>query len=180
MELLTTEGIKYDMETCWWILTDSNGKLPNNRTICRKGFPVSTTASHVLTERFCYYSLGLPSKYLERYGKLLFIDLDDGLSRAVTPSITGTVKNSDDDPVPSAAIDLILLPASDDKLPFPPKGNKLTTYTSPKGRFVFNNLVAGKYRVRDGRKRCNLFSHRVNVDYDGETAIDLDFYIKGK
>ena len=164
MELITTEGIKYDMETCWWILTDSRGKLPNNNTICRRGFPVSTTASHVLTERSCYYSLGLPSKYLATYGKPLFIDLDDGLSRAVQPSITGTVKREGPYPAPSTRIDLILSPAKDDTL---------TTYTSPEeGTFVFNNLVAGEYRVRVGKQH-----HGVDVDYDGENVEDLDCYI---
>ena len=163
MELLTTEGIKYDMETCWWILTDSNGKLPNNKTICRKGFPVLTTASHVLTEHFCYYSFGLPSEYLTEYDKLLFIDLDDGLSRAVTPSIRGTVKKSRDDAVPSIPIDLILLPAKDDTL---------TTYTSPKGTFVFNNLVAGEYLVKVGKQHPG-----VDVKYDGENVEELEFYI---
>jgi hypothetical protein len=163
MELLTTEGIKYDMETCWWILTDSRGKLPNNNTICRRGFPVSTTASHVLTEHSCYYSLGLPSKYLAEYDKLLFIDLDDGLSRAVTPSISGTVKKSRDDTVPSIPIDLILLPAKDDTL---------TTYTSPEGTFVFNNLVAGEYLVKVGKQHPG-----VDVKYDGENLEELEFYI---
>ena len=177
MELLTTEGIKYDMGTCWWILTDSNGKLPNNRTICRKGFPVSTTASHVLTERFCYYSLGLPSKYLARYGKLLFIDLDDGLSRAVMPSITGTVKKSSGDEsvvVPSIPIDLFSLQEKNTK---PPKKEAdLTTYTSPEGTFVFNNLVVGKYKVACGGKKP-LFPS-VDIDYNGENAVNLDFDVK--
>jgi hypothetical protein len=176
MEMLTTEGISYDMETCWWILTDYREKSsPTNNTICRRGFPVSTTASHVLTERFCYYSLGLPSKYLARYGKPLFIDLDDGLSRAVKPSITGTVKKSRDDEIPSIPIDLILLPASDDKLPFSPKYDKLTTYTSPKGKFVFNNLVAGEYLVRVGKQHPG-----VDVKYDGENVEELEFYINHK
>jgi hypothetical protein len=166
MEMLTTEGISYDMETCWWIVTDSNGKLPNNRTICRKGFPVSTTATHVLSERFCYYSLGLPSEYLAKYGKPLFIDLDDGLSRAVKPSITGVAKRRCESLDLSTPIVLISLPEGD---------AELTTYTFSKGRFVFNNLVAGKYRVRDG---TNDYAPSEDVYYDGETVLKLDFNLK--
>jgi hypothetical protein len=166
MELITTKGISYDMQTCWWIVTDSNGELPDNKTICRKGFPVSTTTSHVLTERFCYYSLGLPSEYLRRYGKLLFIDLDDGLSRAVKPSITGIAKRRCESLDLSTPIVLISLPEGD---------AELTTYTFSKGRFVFNNLVAGEYRIRDG---TNDYSPSKDVYYDGETVLTLDFNLK--
>ena len=162
IQLLTTAGISYDMQTCWWILTDSRGTLPNDNTICRKGPLITTTASHVLTERFCYYSLGLPRTYLKEYGKLLFIDLDDGLSRAVKPSITGTAKGRDEPVVPSAPIALISLSG---------KGVRLKTYTSPDGRFFFNNLDAGTYKVRDGRKPLNIWSPGEVVDYDGETIV---------
>ena len=85
------------------------------------------------------------------------------------------MKKSRDDEIPSIPIDLILLPASDDKLPFSPKYDKLTTYTSPKGKFVFNNLVAGEYRVRVGKQHPG-----VDVKYDGENVEELEFYINHK
>ena len=166
IQLLTTPGISYDMETCWRILTDTRGTLPNDNTICRKGPLITTTASHVLTGHSCYYSLGLPSKYLKEYGKLLFIDLDDGLSRAVKPSIAGTAwRRRDESVVSSAPVALISLSE---------KGVRLKTYTSQDGTFVFNNLDAGTYKLRDGRKALTIWSPGKVVNYDGENIVTVD------
>ena len=165
IQLLTTPGISYDMQTCWWILTDARGTLPNDNTICRKGPLIATTASHVLTGHSCYYSLGRPSKYLKKYGRLLFIDLDDGLSRAVKPAITGTAKGRNTSVVPSTPI--VLLSLSE-------KGVRLRTYTDEDGRFTFNNLDAGTYKLRDGRKVLNILSPGQVVTYDGENIVTVD------
>lgn len=165
IQLLTTEDISYDMQTCWWILTDARGTLPNDNTICRKGPLIATTASHVLNGHSCYYSLGRPSQYLRKYGKLLFIDLDDGLSRAVKPAITGTAKGRNKSVVPSTPIVLISLSE---------KGIRLTTYTDSDGNFTFNNLDAGTYKLRDGRQVLNIMSPGIVVPYDGENIVTVD------
>ena len=54
------------------------------------------------------------------------------------------------------------------------KGVRLRTYTDEDGSFTFNNLDAGTYKLRDGRKVLNILSPGQVVNYDGENIVTVD------
>jgi hypothetical protein len=68
MDLLS-QYEKFDLATCWSILTDHGDGEPNDTTICRKGNPYVTVISNIFTENTSYYTLGPPNEYLSMYGK---------------------------------------------------------------------------------------------------------------
>lgn len=159
MELLPSFE-KYDIETCWKILTDSSNGEPTNDTICRRGDSTITTMANIFTDTTAYYTIGPPCEYLVTYDKPIEINLE----QILIPSITGIV-TAMGNPLPHAKV--VLEAASAD-------GINLKTYTDADGHYEFNNVESGTYRIQ-----VTKFSHlpkRVNVQYQegNEETLDIN------
>jgi len=125
---------KYDLETCWKILTDSSGVESTNNTICRRGESTITTIANIFSGTTAYYAVGPPCEYLSEYGTPMAVSLQ----QKVAPSVSGTV-TALGRPVAHAQVFLEGSASS---------GITLKTYTDENGAYLFNNLESGTYRVR--------------------------------
>ncbi|MCX5899937.1 MAG: C45 family autoproteolytic acyltransferase/hydrolase, partial [Proteobacteria bacterium] len=131
----------YNLDTCWKILSDHGDGEPNNNTISRYGGNSSMTVySNVFTADTTYYTVGVPSQYLELY------EAPQQISNAkpVVASITGTV-TALGKPLAKAKVTLKGANGS---------GISLTTRTAQDGSFSFNNLENGTYTMT-----AKLFPH---------------------
>ena len=157
MELLPAFE-KYDIETYWKILTDSSNGEPSNDTICRRGDSTITTLANIFTDTAAYYTIGPPCEYLAIYGGPVEVPL----TQIVTPSIKGAV-TAWGKSVPNTRVAL--------ESEFT-RGISLKTHTDADGRYQFNNLPTGTYRVQAGK-----FPHvprRVVVQHQEGTVETLD------
>lgn len=125
---------KYDIDTCWDILTDHGDGEPNNNTICRKGDTWHSVFANIFTESETYYTLGPSCDYLPLYGEPIKIDHE----QCIKPSITGIITAMGR---PLAQAQVRLEGVSE-------QGINLKTYSAEDGTFVFNNLVSGTYKIR--------------------------------
>jgi len=125
---------KYDVDTCWKILSDHGDGEPSNNTISRKGSSAMTVFSNVFTADTSSYTIGVPSEYLAVYGKPQQLDN----SQVIVPAITGTVTAAGS-PVAKAKVILEGVNV---------EGISLETRTAEDGTFMFNNLESGTYKVR--------------------------------
>jgi hypothetical protein len=139
MELLPSFE-KYDLETCWEILTDSSGGEPDNNTICRRGQSTITTIANIFTADTAYYAVGPPCEYHTLYGSPMAVSM----AQKVQPAITGKVIALGK-PLAHAQVALDCISA---------QGITIKTYTDKNGAYLFNNLPGGTYRLR-----VNKFPH---------------------
>ena len=140
---------KYDLETCWEILTDSSGGKSDNNTICRRGQSTITTIANIFTADTAYYAVGPPCEYLSQYGAPMAVSM----AQKVQPSVRGTVTALGR---PLAHVQVVLESTS-------VKGMTLKTYTNESGSYLFNNLESDTYRVRV--KKFPHFPGRRVVDF---------------
>lgn len=59
---------RYDIDTCFAILSDHGDGEPTNNTISRNGVNTATTVTNIFTADKVYYTLGIPHNYLALYG----------------------------------------------------------------------------------------------------------------
>jgi hypothetical protein len=111
---------KYDIETCWKILTDSSNGEPTNDTICRRGDSTITTLANIFTDTTAYYTIGPPCEYLSIYDTPIAVNL----KQIILPSIKGAV-SALGKPLPNTRV--VLESASTE-------GITLKTYTDTNGR----------------------------------------------
>ncbi|MCX5904007.1 MAG: C45 family autoproteolytic acyltransferase/hydrolase [Proteobacteria bacterium] len=157
MELLPAFE-KYDLETCWEILTDKSGGESDNNTICRRGQSTITTLANIFTADTAYYAVGPPCEYLALYGAPMAV----GLEQKVQPSIGGSVTALGR---PLAHVPVVLESTS-------MKGMTLKTCTDGNGAYLFNNLESDTYRLR-----VKKFPHvpgRKVVDFQKGTQQTID------
>ena len=140
---------KYDLETCWEILTDSSGGKSDNNTICRRGQSTITTIANIFTADTAYYAVGPPCEYLSQYGAPMAVNM----AQKVQPSCAGQVTALGR---PLAHVQVVLESTS-------AKGMTLKTYTNENGAYLFNNLESDTYRVRV--KKFPHFPGRRVVDF---------------
>ncbi len=150
---------KYDIRTCWEMLSDTAGGDPTDNTICRRGEKTITTLTNIFTASTAYYTVGPPCEYFTMYDEPMSLVLDHG----VKPSISGTV-TALGRPLDRARVIL----KSDSN-----QGVEQTTYTDSTGLYAFNNLVEGTYRLQ-----VNKFFHlpaMMSVDYQTgeEKQVDI-------
>ena len=150
---------KYDLETCWAILTDSSGRESDNNTICRRGQSTITTIANIFTATTAYYAVGPPCEYLSLYGAPMAVNM----AQKVQPSVRGTVTALGR---PLAHVQIVLESTS-------VKGMTLKTYTNESGAYLFNNLESDTYRVRV--KKFPHFPGRRVVDFQKgqEQTVDI-------
>ena len=124
---------KYDLETCWNILTDRQGGNPTGNTICRRCDISETTMTNIFTKDTAYYTLGVPCDYFARYAAPQQIP-------ALAPkiSVTGRV-TARGKPLGKASVELQSLTDTD---------IKAETLTAPDGAYIFYNLPDGDYRIK--------------------------------
>jgi hypothetical protein len=149
---------KYDIETCWEILSDSSDGQPTNDTICRRGETNITTLTNIFTDTTAYYSVGPPCEYLPEYDDPMAVDLE----QMVKPSIVGTV-TAMDRPLGQAKVLLESISGG---------GISLKTYSDEDGTFVFNNLESCSYRIQV--KKFLHVPKRVFVDYKKGEKLTVD------
>ena len=125
---------KYDLETCWKILTDSSGGESDNNTICRRGESTITTIANIFSGTTAYYAVGPPCEYLSEYGTPMAVNLAQKVQPAITGQVTALGK-----PLAHAQVSLQGSAGS---------GITLKTYTDENGAYLFNNLESDTYRVR--------------------------------
>jgi len=78
-----------DLDTCWEILSDTNGGEPNNNTICRKGYRTVTTVTNIFTKNKFYYTLGRPCEYLDIYDGPNVIDFSQLVNACPVETLYG-------------------------------------------------------------------------------------------
>lgn len=151
---------KYDIETCWKILTDSSNGEPTNDTICRRGDSTITTMANIFTDATAYYTIGPPCEYLSIYDDPMAVTLKQILMPAVKGAVTALGK-------PLSHTRVVLESDSTE-------GITLKTYTDANGLYEFNNLPTGTYTIKAGK-----FPHlprRVNMQYQegNEETLDIN------
>lgn len=159
MELLPTFE-KYDLATCWEIMSDTSGGDADNNTICRRGPSTITTLGNIFTADTAYYTVGPTCEYLSLYSDPIAIPL----AQKVQPAITGQV-TSWGKPVAHAQVILEGSAGS---------GITLKTHTDENGAYFFNNLLTGSYRLRT--KKFPHFPGRKVVDFQvgQQQAVDIN------
>jgi len=133
MELLPAFE-KYDLETCWEILTDKSSGESDNNTICRRGQSTITTIANIFTATTAYYAVGPPCEYLSLYGAPMAVSMAQKVQPAITGQVTALGK-------PLAHAQVVLEGSAG-------SGITLKTYTDESGSYLFNNLESDTYRVR--------------------------------
>jgi predicted choloylglycine hydrolase len=133
MELLPAFE-KYDLETCWEILSDSSGGESDNNTICRRGQSTITTLANIFTATTAYYAVGPPCEYLSLYAAPMAVSLAQKVQAAITGQVTSWGK-------PLAHAQVVLEGSAS-------SGITLKTYTDENGAYFFNSLESGTYRMR--------------------------------
>ena len=155
---LAPSFLAYDLQTCWDILTDTEGGIPTNTTICRRCDFSETTMTNIFSAETAYYTLGLPCDYLETYGAPLQMPV-----AAPVLSIAGCVL------VRGTALGKANLHAqslSDPTL-------QADTFSAPDGAYGFYNLPVGDYRVT--AKKFFHFGKATTISCGNTASTQLNF-----
>lgn len=89
---LINETDTFDLNTCWDILSDTNGAEENNNTISRVGNSSTTMFGVIFTPDGLYYTMGPPSLYRKQFGTPPFVSYSE-LSRSCVTAFTAMPKS---------------------------------------------------------------------------------------
>jgi hypothetical protein len=126
----------YDLNTCWAILSDTNGGEPTNTTICREGGQTITTVTNVFTPEDLYNipGPGIPCRYLAEFETPQRINHGQGFKACIRGVVTSQGK-----PLEKAKVELTGIPED---------GIAMTIFTPEDGGFVFSDLPEGLYKIQ--------------------------------